>query len=247
MNPLRTNKQFLSAARSLLLVLVVLAAVGPVSSASAAEQATSNPPVLLVGGTFAQKSYMDSVSAWLRQRGLQVWTMQLSGALPGSAAITTSSAAIGKQVDAILAQTGASQVALAGHSQGALAVRDYVRYGGGMGKSAAAVSLGGPQYGDVTAYACIFFAGCYDMTFDSPFLKHLNAGEPTPPGTRWVHLYTTDGVWESKGLEGAEVLALQTKCPGRKLAHTDEWNDTAMRELIFDALTGQALETNCPA
>jgi triacylglycerol lipase len=246
MNPLRISKKPLGASKILLVALAALAAAAP-ATVTASDTAAQNPPVLLVGGTFAQKPYMDSVSAWLRQRGLQVWTMQLSGALPGSAAITTSSAAIGKQVDAILAQTGASQVALAGHSQGALAVRDYVRYGGGLAKTAAAVSLGGPQYGDVTAYACIFFAGCYDMTFDSPFLKHLNAGDPTPPGTRWVHLYTTDGVWESKGLEGAEVLALQTKCPGRKLAHTDEWNDTAMRELIFDALTGQPLETSCPA
>lgn len=228
-------------------LIVLLALIAVATPVAVADESAAAPPVLLVGGTFGQKAYMDDVAAWLRGRGLLVWTMQLSGALPGSAKITTSSVAIGRQVDAIRAETGATQVSIAGHSQGALALRDYVRYGDGMDSTAAAVSLGGPQYGDLTAYACIFLPGCYDMTFGSPFLKHLNAGDPTPPGTRWVHLYSTDGVWESYGLEGAEVVALQDWCPGRKLAHTDEWNDPAMRELILAAVTGQELATGCPS
>jgi pimeloyl-ACP methyl ester carboxylesterase len=232
------------------LLALLAGTVGAVSGGSlAAATATASPapPILLVGGTFAENSSLAPAADWLRARGDQVWTMQLSGPLPGTAAISRSADAIGARVERIRAETGAPKVALVGHSQGALAVREYVRFHGGFDSTAAAVSLGGPHYGDITAYGCIFFAGCYDMTFGSPFLKALNSGDPTPDGgPRWVHLYSTDATWEKRELEGAENVPLQSLCPGRKLTHIEEWHDQAMLELIDAAVHGAPLTTSCP-
>lgn len=216
--------------------------------AAAAPPAQANgEPVLLIGGTFAERSSLEPAANWFRARGHQVWTMQLLGMIPGTSAIPRSADAIGTQVEAIRASTGSAKVALAGHSQGALAVREYVRYHGGMDRTSVAVSLGGPNYGDLTAYGCIFFAACYDMTFGSPFLNKLNAGDPTPDGgPRWVHLYSTDAEWEKRELVGAENVPLQSLCPGRKLDHVEEWHDQAMLELIDAAVKGLPLTTSCP-
>lgn len=214
---------------------------------SAPAEASPTPPVLLVAGTFAQESTLAPAAEWFRARGDRVWTMQLSGAFPGTAPIRRSADAIAARVEEIREETGAEKVALVGHSQGALAVRQYVRHHDGLDRTSVAVSLGGPHYGDATAYACIIFAACYDMTFGSPFLVRLNAGDPTPDGgPRWVHLYSTDAVWERRELEGAENLALQSRCPGRRLEHINEWHDQAMLELIDAAVHGDALTTSCP-
>ncbi len=203
--------------------------------------------MLLVGGTFAERASLDPAAAWLTQRGHTVSTMQLLGMIPGTAAIPRSADAIAERVAAIRAANGGTKVAIIGHSQGALAVREYVRYHGGMDSTSVAVSLGGPNYGDLTAYGCIFFAACYDMTFDSPFLKKLNAGDPTPDGgPRWVHLYSTDAEWEKRELQGAENVPLQSLCPGRKLDHVEEWHDQAMLQLIDAAAKGLPLTTTCP-
>lgn len=203
--------------------------------------------VLLVGGTFANVSYMDGVKAYLEGHGFAVSTMQLSGVLPGAAAIPTSARAIGARVDEIRAATGAETVDLAGHSQGALAVRDYIKYRGGMGKVDVAISVGGPQYGDATAYACLIFAGCWDMTYGSSFLTALNDGDDTPGDLGWFHLYSTSAVYEKHPLEGAVNVAIQDLCPGRTVQHVDEWKDGAMREMVLAALERREITSSCPA
>lgn len=225
-----------------LLFLLVLGLLALPASAQAAPR-----QVLLVGGTFAYADYMDGVKAYLEDRGFAVSTMQLSGVLPGAAAIPTSARAIGARVDEIRAASGAATVDLAGHSQGALAVRDYIKHRGGMGKVDVAISVGGPQYGDATAYACLIFAGCWDMTYGSAFLTALNDGDDTPGDLGWFHLYSTSAVYEKHPLEGAVNVAVQDLCPGRSVQHVDEWRDGAMREMVLAALERRQVTSTCPA
>ncbi|MFC5148682.1 esterase/lipase family protein [Streptomyces aureoversilis] len=88
-------------------------------------------------------------------------------------------------VDGVLARTGAARVDVVTHSLGALPTRWYLAFGGGTGKVAHWVSLGGPNHGTSLAYLCALWdQGCKDMTPRSYVLSHLNAGDETPGPTR---------------------------------------------------------------
>ncbi|WP_232675735.1 triacylglycerol lipase [Nocardioides sp. R-C-SC26] len=203
--------------------------------------------MLVVNGTFGSRSGLDDLASWLRARGLDVSTMALDGLLlPGTAPIATSAATIATHVEEIQERTGADQVMLLGYSQGALAMRHYIKYGGGLDVVRVAVSLGGPHYGDNTAYVCAMFAACRDMLFGSAFLRHLNDGDDTPGDLDWVHLYSTDETWGAIPLDGALNLAVQERCPGREVSHLDELDDAAMRDLVLSAFREQPLQTTCP-
>src|SRR3569832_1356859 len=66
----------------------------------------------------------------------------------------TTAAQIGQKVDSMLRVTGATKVDIVTHSMGALSARYYVRNLSGDGKVDALVSLGGPNHGTNTAFAC---------------------------------------------------------------------------------------------
>jgi pimeloyl-ACP methyl ester carboxylesterase len=217
--------------------------------------------VLLVGGTGALVRSLDAPAAYLRERGYEVSTMELSysliplGLFPGTAPMSESAAAIGRKVDAIRAARCAGQtpcnvkVDIVGHSQGALAARYYTRFiDPGQTRTGTMISLGGPNWGDQTALACFIYPACLEMLTGSPFLDKLNAGDPTPGDVRYYHLYSTTAVWESKDkLTGAENVAPQDFCPTLKLDHVNEWRSGPMMQLIDRALQGKrASEMNTP-
>lgn len=206
-----------------------------------------HPPVLLIGGTFASGSSLEPAAGWLRERGFDVTAMPLEGVVPGTAAIPVSAREIGARVEEIRSRTGASTVDLVGHSQGALAIRDYIKYRGGLGRVGVAVSLGGPHYGDATAYACLMFAACWDMIYGSSFLRALNDGDHTPGDLGWYHLYSATAVYERTPLQGAVNVAVQDLCPGRQVDHVEEWRDGAMREMVLAALERRTISSSCPA
>jgi triacylglycerol lipase len=97
----------------------------------------------------------------------------------------TTAAIIGQKVDSILAATRATQVSIVTHSMGALSSRHYVRNLGGDGKVDALVSLGGPNHGTSTAYACLQTA-CREMYPGSSFLDALNATDETWGAPRYA-------------------------------------------------------------
>lgn len=230
--------------RRLLTTLAAAIVAGGVLPAAAH---ADRPPVLLIGGTFASATSVEPAAAWLRERGFDVTVMSLEGVLPGTAPIPVSAREIGARVEALRARTAAPVVDLVGHSQGALALRDYVKHRDGLGRVGVAVSLGGPHYGDATAYACLMFAACWDMIYGSSFLRALNDGDDTPGDLGWYHLYSATAVYERTPLEGAVNVAVQELCPGRRVDHVAEWRDGAMREMVLAALERRAISSTCPA
>jgi triacylglycerol lipase len=88
--------------------------------------------------------------------------------------------------DALRASTGASRIDVVTHSMGGLSSRYYLKNLGGTAFVDEWVSLGGPNHGTNTAYACyLFSAGCRDMIGGSGFLNALNSGDETPGGVRY--------------------------------------------------------------
>lgn len=97
----------------------------------------------------------------------------------------TTAKLLSARIDSVLAATGATRVDIISHSMGALSTRYYARNLGGDVKIDAWVSLGGPNHGTQTAYAC-FSTACQEMYPGSTFLKNLNSGDETPGAPRYA-------------------------------------------------------------
>jgi pimeloyl-ACP methyl ester carboxylesterase len=82
--------------------------------------------------------------------------------------IGASAAALGRQVDQVLARTGARQVVLIGHSMGGLVARDYV-VSGGAAKVKATIALATPWLGTPMAYRALEYG--WDMGLKLPGTK----------------------------------------------------------------------------
>jgi triacylglycerol esterase/lipase EstA (alpha/beta hydrolase family) len=232
------------------LVLGCVLGTGSVVQAHPAHDGTPTRPVLLVGGTFGPASYMDAAKAWFVGQGFTVYSMQLTGSPPGSDDIKVSAQAVCDEIDAIRTQTGAGQVDVVGHSQGALAVRYCVKYQGGLSKVATMVSLGGVDYGTSRAFLCASTA-CRQMRPGSSFLTELNAGDDTPGTVHYVKVwsYPANGgiAGEDAPLQdGATNVGVQDRCPGRTVEHRSEYDDGAQRDLLYDAFLQFPLTTTCP-
>jgi triacylglycerol esterase/lipase EstA (alpha/beta hydrolase family) len=117
---------------------------------------------------------------------------------------------VASRIDAILAATGASRVALVGHSMGGLVARAYLRQHGGE-KVSLVMTLGTPHHGSVHAW---LFPGTSlgQLRPDNPWLAELNRAPVAPEGVRVVSLWS----WHdsmvapqtSAQLDGAENIAL---------------------------------------
>jgi triacylglycerol lipase len=97
----------------------------------------------------------------------------------------TTAQLLSAKIDSVLAATGATRVDIVSHSMGALSTRYYSKNLGGSGKIDAFVSLGGPNHGTQTAYAC-FTTACKEMYPGSTILKSLNATDETPGTPRYA-------------------------------------------------------------
>jgi triacylglycerol lipase len=187
----------------------------------------------------------------------------------GTASMVDSGQRVADKVDDILDETGADRIDVIGHSQGAVVARYYVKSLGGLDEVDGLVSLGGANYGiplvggdPFTDLAFGIGCGFYqppvcaeiihgDVPGDTPFLRALNEPDPTPGDIDYYHLYTESdtpagGRGEVIELPGATNLSVQSVCPGRQVAHIDEWTDGAMQELITAALHRNPLTSTCP-
>ena len=228
------------------LALTLGSVVGGVGTAPA--EASSPRPVLVVNGFNATDADTAGLKAYLQGQGFTVYTINESGSPPGSAAITTTAAAVDTKVAQIRSATGATEVDLVGYSQGGLAARYYIKSLGGLSEGAAAlVSVGTPNYGDNSARFCAFWRGCADMVPGSSFLNALNSGDPTPGSIPYTHLFSSSEGGETTALPGATNVSVQSLCPGRSVVHADELDDHAMQQMIQAALERRAITTTCPA
>lgn len=132
---------------------------------------------------------------------------------------------VGDAADTLRSQTGASQIDIITHSMGGLSSRYYLKFMGGTADVDDWVSLGGPNNGTATAYACwLFSTSCRDMTPGSGILNNLNSGDPTPGPTSYATWWSDcDNVIipnTSTILSGATNT--QTACLGHSDLRTDQ-------------------------
>jgi len=148
--------------------------------------APARSPVLLVHGVLCNRGSMEDLRCELGARGVHpLYTMSYG---PPLASIERFVDQLALKIDAILAATGASRVALVGHSMGGLVARAYLRRHG-PDKISAVIMLGAPQHGSVHAW---LFPGTSLMQLrpGNAWLSELNRGEVAPPGVRMVSLWS---------------------------------------------------------
>ena len=146
----------------------------------------ASAPVLLLHGVLFNRGSMEDLRNELSERGIQpLYTLSYG---PPLASIERFVDQIAVKIDAILAATGASRVALVGHSMGGLVARAYLRKHGPH-KVSVVITLGTPHHGSVHAW---LFPGTslLQLRPGSAWLSELNRGDVVPAGVRVVSLWS---------------------------------------------------------
>jgi triacylglycerol esterase/lipase EstA (alpha/beta hydrolase family) len=186
-------------------------------------------PVVLVHGTWADMSTTwQALSPALKNEGYCVYALNYGAGVPGSGqnlldlvggdTVVRSARTLAEFVTQVRRQTGAAQVDLIGHSQGALVAREYLKNAGGTDIDDPArntvhtlVSLAGTNQGTsfhlnqgigalaqwlgipVVALSTLAVGPSYvEQMAGSPFLDDLNEGGHTRPGVDYVAVATRD-------------------------------------------------------
>ena len=135
---------------------------------------------------------------------------------------------------------------MVGYSAGGVVVRYWIAELGGGSLARRAVTLASPHHGTDLAGVAAGLApdacpeACRQLAPDSDLLRGLNTGDETPPGPRWVAIWTTDDqtvVPPSSGsLEGAVDFSVQSVCPGLTVAHGDVPRTPAVIAMVAEQL-----------
>jgi triacylglycerol esterase/lipase EstA (alpha/beta hydrolase family) len=192
---------------------------------------TPNPahprPVVLVHGTWADMaSTWETLAPALKRQGYCVFALNYGTRNPGTGqnlldlvggnTIAESARGLAGFVSRVRSTTGAPQVDLVGHSQGALVARQYLKFAGGSDLAhpernivRTLVSLAGTNQGTsfslnqqigaiaqmlgipvITLAAATVGPSYIEQMAGSPFLHQLNAGGDTRPGVNYVAVGT---------------------------------------------------------
>jgi triacylglycerol esterase/lipase EstA (alpha/beta hydrolase family) len=173
-------------------------------------QPTQNPagpaklPVLLVHGYICNHRVWDNVADALRQAGHPVLAVDLE---PLFTSIDDYAVNLEQATTTLLTATGATQIALVGHSMGGLVIRAWLR-ASGQARVARVITLGSPHQGTDIARASMTSNGS-QMIWRSDWLQTLQSSE-TPAVRRLLHIALTlqDNIvypQREQVLEGAAV------------------------------------------
>src|SRR5437763_4163531 len=244
-------RQVLGLLVSVAALLATLAAPRPVGAAG--------PPVLVVAGLSESASPLQTILGRLQNDGFTAFGMQLpsTNGVPGCGDIAASSQAVANEAQQVLAQTGASQLDVIGHSEGGLALRYYIKNLGGASQVPIYVSLGTPQHGTnfVNSFGgslgtCPAVA---QMQPNSAFLNTLNSPTDVPGAVKYTALATTRDELVTPAPQasflqnGGQNAAVQTFCPNDNTDHIGLLSDAPTYLLARSALREQPLSTNCSA
>ena len=196
-------------------------------------------PVVLVHGTGGNmQDSWQALSPLLKNNGYCVFALNYgktnNNILLGLGDIPASAAELGTFVDRVRTATGAAKVDIIGHSQGGMMPRYYLKFLGGAAKVGTLVGLAPSNHGTtllgLAALNTLFpaFVGgtlttlagpaLTQQTFDSSFIKNLNAGGDTVPGVKYTVIESIyDEVvtpYTSAFLKGPNVtnITLQSQC-----------------------------------
>ncbi|MEV7815559.1 triacylglycerol lipase [Streptomyces flaveolus] len=171
-------------------------------------------PVIFVHGWNSNGSTWNTMADRFRADGwpagrLDQWTY------PTSQSNATTASQLAREIDRVLAATGASKVDLVTHSMGGLSSRYYLKNHAAHAKVDAWVSLAGPNHGTPAAYWC-GGASCTEMRPGSTFLNQLNAKDETPGTTRYAtwrspcdNVVTPDDTVPLTGARNTKTACLQ--------------------------------------
>jgi len=148
--------------------------------------APAQMPVLLVHGVLCNAGVWLGLRRHLLTQGIgPVYALTYG---PPLASIESFVEQVAAKIDAVLAATGAHQVAVVGHSMGGLVARAYLRRYGAS-KVRVLITLATPHHGSVHAW---LFPGTSlaQIRPGSAWLAEFNRDEGSPPPTRIVSLWS---------------------------------------------------------
>lgn len=191
--------------------------------------------------------------------------------LYGVADIERMAGELAEVVRSVRETTGASRVALVGHSTGGTVIRQYLR-DGGAGAVSQVVTLGTPYrgttwdglragYPDLAALglgnaqiaAQVFGAPGQQQVVGSPLLNRLNAGGETVPGPRYTAIASRADLVitpQDTALLTAPSATdrnfwLQDGCPGNTADHSGMLEDPRAAAAVVSALAGDLRALPC--
>jgi triacylglycerol esterase/lipase EstA (alpha/beta hydrolase family) len=244
-------------------VLIVLATASTAAAASPPPPGANLPcqpsaahpePVILVHGTFENMfDNWQAMAPALKAAGYCVYAFNYgsyngSGLLGiyGVGRIEPSAQQLASEVDAVLAQTGASKVDLVGHSQGGMMPRYYLKNIDAT-KVDDLVALSPSNHGTTNQLASPIGGlcpACAQQAAGSSFITQLNAGDETPGAVDYTNIatrydevvtpYTSDFL-AADGNAVTNVL-LQDDCPSDTSDHLRTPYDPPAIQITLDAL-----------
>jgi pimeloyl-ACP methyl ester carboxylesterase len=170
--------------------------------------ATAKLPIVLVHGVLVNDGVWWGFRCHFAKHGIgPVYTVTYG---PPLGDIETFARQLALKIDAVCAATGASRVALVGHSMGGLVARAYLRRFG-SNRVAQLVTIGTPHHGSMLAWS--FPGRCLaQMRPGNPWLAELNRDEgaalPVPVTAIWSRHDSMVAPQVSCELAGAENVAL---------------------------------------
>jgi hypothetical protein len=248
--------------KSLVAAVLALAALAPPAAASPAYQSPgisppgandfsckppgAHPfPVVLVHGTFMDMTVSwNSMAPALEKDGYCVFALDYGHR--GTDPIEGSASELAAFIDHVLQATGASKVAIVGHSQGGMMPRYYMKFVGGLDKVDELIGLAPSNHGTTNPGA--FYTGqfgcdaCVEQQAGSDFLNKLNVPPEAPEPISYTVLADRgDEVvtpYTSEALSGTTVtnVVLQDRCPNDHYEHVTIPYDPVALQWVENAL-----------
>ena len=200
-------------------------------------------PVLLVPGYGGGTAGLQTLADRLAAQGRQATVVPLPG--NGTGDLRADADALTRAVTAALSRTHAGSVDVVGFSAGGIVARLWAA-DGGAAVARRVVTLGSPHHGtqianiagDLLPQDCP--VGCQQLGTGSALLQQLNARDETPPGPRWVSIWTTEDATvtppDSARLAGALNIPVQSVCPDAHVAHGALPTDPLVQAMVMAEL-----------
>lgn len=187
-------------------------------------------PVLLLHGVLCNAGVWCGFRKHLAARGLApVYTLSYG---PPLASIEVFAAQVARKIDYIHRATGASRVAIVGHSMGGLVARAYLRRYGAESVSSL-ITFGAPHHGSVHAF--LFPGACLvQLRPGNEWLEELNRAEDVEPPVPMISIWSWHDSMVAPQTSGRLHGARNIELIG--VGHNALLNDEHVRTLVADEL-----------
>ncbi len=194
-------------------------------------------PVLLLHGVLCNSGVWVGFRKRLAARGIApVYTLSYG---PPLASIDVFAAQLARKIDYICRATGASRVALVGHSMGGLVARAYLRRYGAE-KVSSLITFGAPHHGSVHAF--LFPGACLgQLRPGNEWLEELNRAEDVEPAVPTISIWSWHDSMVAPQTSGRLRGARNIELIG--VGHNALLNDERVRTLVVDELERIARDT----